>query len=151
VKSCPFCLESDAALPGISRHHGSKKSSAKLRVLLHPNPHSSTEPLQEIVGQEFIVETPDHAVTSASLSETHYLNLLETIKTRYLEIALDPRVKQPVLEKDQSRQSLGEHACWKLKAFGKVSGDLDTRMRIARRQFPEGGRHIFCFSLEPGT
>lgn len=147
AEACPFCPKSAIALPEISSAHS---AFPRIRLLLQPRPpwqYEGSHP--EIVRQEFIVESPDHAVNSALFPEAHYLSLFEMAKQRYQELALDPRVKQITLEKNQCSGSvLQEHAHWRLSGLEKSCADLDLRLRTARHQFAETGRCMFCASLE---
>ena len=150
AESCPFCPKSAIALPEISSAHVAENAFPRIRLLLQPSPpwqYEESDP--EMIRQEFLVESQDHAVNSALLPDAHYLSLFEMAKARYHELALDPRVKQITLEKNQcSGTLLQQHAHWRLSGLGKTASDLDVRLRTARHQFAETGRCVFCASLE---
>ena len=150
AESCLFCPGRVSSLPEISSVCCPETSSSKIRVLLQPRPSCQYDGGdQEIVRQEFVVETSDHSLNSALLPETHYLSLFETLKARYHELARDPRVKQIILEKNQCNGSVGqEHSHWRLGGIGKTSAELEARLKTARQQFAESGRCSFCALLE---
>jgi UDPglucose--hexose-1-phosphate uridylyltransferase len=150
AESCPLCPRSTSGLPEISSAHYSENSHfSNMRVLLQPHPASQRDANQEIFRQELIVETSDHSVNSSLLPEAHYLSLFKIAKVRYHELALDPQVKQIVLEKNQcSGNVLQEHAHGRLHCCGGISPELDARLRIAREQLAATGKCIFCASRE---
>lgn len=98
---------------------------------------------------DVIIETPDHAATTALLSERQVLSVLEAYRRRYLEVSFDPRVVHITLFKNhgvEAGTSL-EHPHSQLIATPVISHQVRERMYEALRHYDEYGECMFCEQL----
>ncbi len=161
VKTCPFCPGNEhLAPPEVMSIRGG--SGWKVRVV--PNKFAALsregEPERRVersrrtmnaVGiHDVIVETPDHALTTALLPVEDVAEVLRCYKRRFEEVSRDPRIAHVTIFKNHGAgagTSL-EHAHSQLIGTPVISSQVRHRLYEALRHFDEFGECIFCTALE---
>jgi UDPglucose--hexose-1-phosphate uridylyltransferase len=159
-EKCPFCPGNESmAPPEVLRI----ERDGRWLVRVFPNKFAALAREGEIVRQisrskrtisgvgihDVIVETPDHAGTTALLPESHVLRVLEAYKRRYLDASLDHRVVHITLFKNhgvEAGTSL-EHPHSQMIATPVTSHQVRHRMYEALRHYDEYGECMFCEQL----
>ena len=156
--SCPFCPGNEQMAPGeIMRMNGADGSWI---VKVVPNKFAALSPQGEptrkverskrtINGVGFhdvIVETADHSLTTALLSDDQVTSILSIYKQRYDEISRDPRITQVTIFKNYGAAAGAslEHPHSQLIASPVISHQVRDRMYEALRHYDEFGECIFC-------
>ena len=163
VATCPFCPGNEAqAPPEVWRTPPTREGNWKVRVL--PNKFSALsregEPTRKIVRSrrtingvgihDVIVETPDHSLTTALLSDAQVADVLRSYKARFEAVSADPRVAHVIIFKNHgvaAGTSL-EHPHSQMIASPVISSQVRGRLHEALRHFDEFGECIFCETLQ---
>ena len=163
VATCPFCPGNEAqAPPEVWRAPASTEGNWKVRVL--PNKFAALaregEPTRKIVRSrrtingvgihDVVVETPDHSLTTALLSDSQVADILRSYKARYEAMSADPRVAHVIIFKNHgvaAGTSL-EHPHSQIIASPVISSQVRGRLHEALRHFDEFGECIFCQTLQ---
>ena len=163
VQTCPFCPGNEAlAPPEVWRTPENTEGNWQVRVL--PNKFSALaregEPTRKIVRSkrtingvgihDVIVETPDHSLTTALLSDAQVADVLRSYKARFDAVSADPRVTHVIIFKNHgvaAGTSL-EHPHSQMIASPVISSQVRSRLHEAMRHFDEYGECIFCQSLQ---
>lgn len=168
--TCPFCPGNEAKTPPETfRLPEGKKKPWQVRVV--PNKFAALaaegEPERMNVGikhtvsgvgvHEVIVESPQHNLTLARMSDAGVEQVVEAYLARYHAVVADRRVEQVTLFKNHGPDagtSL-EHPHAQLIGTPIIPSDVRDRMENALRFYDETGRCIYCTTLaeecEEGT
>jgi len=156
--TCPFCPGNEQMSPDeVTRLNG---ADGNWRVKVVPNKFAALsrqgEPTRRVerskrtingVGiHDVIVETPDHSLTTALLSDDQVTAILSVYKQRYDEISRDPRITQVTIFKNYGAAAGAslEHSHSQLIAAPIISHQVRERMYEALRHYDEFGECIFC-------
>ncbi len=157
-ETCPFCPGNEhMAPPEVMRING-HGDDWQIRVV--PNKFAALaregEPTRKItrsrrtmngVGiHDVIIEGRDHSATTALVPDSQVVNLLRCYRTRYLELAKDPRITHITIFKNHgvgAGTSL-EHPHSQLIGTPVISHQVRDRMYEALRHYDEFGECIFC-------
>jgi UDPglucose--hexose-1-phosphate uridylyltransferase len=163
VPNCPFCPGNEANTPPeILRVSGQKEGEWLVRVV--PNKFAALSPgaspqrtvhgsKRTITGfgfHEVIVESPDHSMTTALMSDAQVGSMLKVFKARYEQLSLDSRVANITIFKNhgvEAGTSL-EHSHCQLIATPVISSQVRSRLHEALRHYDEFGECIFCTVLQ---
>jgi len=103
-QSCPFCPGNENQTPPeilrLPDHEGTRKVRIvpnKFAALAREVPparvvHRSRRTIQGFGVHDVVVETPDHSLAMAQMSDNQVTDILRMYKTRYDELSLDPRI-----------------------------------------------------------
>lgn len=154
---CPFCPgHEDQTPPEILRL--ADGNGWKARVI--PNKFAALSPeakpermihrsMRSMGGfgvHDVIVETPDHSLAMAHMTDQHVSDILRIYKTRYTQLSLDPRIAHVTIFKNHGADagtSL-EHPHSQLIATPVISYQVRQRFQEALRHHDEYGECIFC-------
>lgn len=157
-EKCPFCPGNEhMAPPEVMRING-QGTDWQVRVV--PNKFAALsregEPTRKIsrsrrtmngVGvHDVIIEGRDHAASTALFSDAQVANLLRCYRTRYLQVAKDPRITHITIFKNHGAgagTSL-EHPHSQLIGTPVISHQVRDRIYEALRHYDEFGECIFC-------
>lgn len=160
-EKCPFCPGNEhLAPPAVCAVPGD--GHWKVRVV--PNKFAALsregEPTRKIersrrvmngVGiHDVIVETPNHALTTALLPVDQVKLILECYKVRFQEVSADPRIAHVTMFKNHGTAagtSL-EHPHSQLIGTPVISSQVRHRLYEALRHYDEFGECIFCEALK---
>ncbi len=162
VDKCPFCPGNEKlAPPEVCRHddHG-----GKWQVRVVPNKFSalaregqptfkverSRRTMNGVGIHDVIIETPDHSLTTALLTDQQVEMILGCYKQRFDECSADPRVAHVTIFKNHGAgagTSL-EHPHSQLIATPVISSQVRSRVHEALRHYDEYGECIFCAVME---
>ncbi len=95
---------------------------------------------------DVIVETPDHSLAMAQMTDQHVADILRIYKTRYDQLSLDPRIAQVTIFKNfgaDAGTSL-EHPHSQLIATPVISYQVRQRFQEALRYYDDFGGCMFC-------
>ncbi len=99
---------------------------------------------------DVIVETPDHALAMALMTDQHVADILRIYKTRHDQLILDPRIAQVTIFKNfgaDAGTSL-EHPHSQLIATPVISYQVRQRFQEAMQHFDDFGCCMFCQLIE---
>jgi len=108
--------------------------------------HRSLRSMGGFGVHEVIVETTDHSLPMALMSDAHVADILRIYKTRYDHLSLDPRIEQVTIFKNHGTDagtSL-EHPHSQLVATPVISHQVRQRFEEALRHYDEFGGCMFC-------
>jgi len=157
-EKCPFCPGNEHMAPPEVMHLDGDGSAWQIRVIPNKFPALAREgePVRKItrsrrtmngVGvHDVIVDGRDHASTTALFSDSQVTNIIRCYKTRYLDLAKDPRITHITIFKNHGTgagTSL-EHPHSQLIATPVISHQVRDRMYEALRHYDEYGECIFC-------
>ena len=163
VQTCPFCPGNEAlAPPEVWRTPPIAEGNWRVRVM--PNKFAALsregEPTRKIVRSkrtingvgfhDVIVETPDHSLTTALLTDAQVADILRAYKARFEAVSADPRVAHVIIFKNHgiaAGTSL-EHPHSQMVASPVISSQVRGRLHEALRHFDEYGECIFCQTLQ---
>jgi UDPglucose--hexose-1-phosphate uridylyltransferase len=157
VASCPFCPGNEAMAPPEVMHIA-MNGDWKVRVV--PNKFAALAREGELwrriershrtmsgVGiHDVIVETPDHAMSTALLPLQDVEHILSAYRLRFHEVSQDRRIAHVTIFKNHglgAGASL-EHAHSQLIATPVISSQVRGRLHEALRHYDEFGECIFC-------
>lgn len=157
VPTCPFCPgNEDKTPPETLRLNG--KNGWQVRVTPNKFAAVSTEgelvrtwrgikrTLSGVGHHEVIVETPDHSLTTALLTDEEVGLIIESYRRRYRDVMADSRIEQVTLFKNHG-ESAGtslEHPHSQLIALPVIPVQVRDRLEEALRHYDEFGECIFC-------
>jgi len=162
VETCPFCPGNEhLAPPEILRF---SDPDGKWAVRVVPNKFAALtregEPERKIersrrtirgVGiHDVIVETPDHALTTAQLPPEQVRIILECYRQRFRAVSDDPRVAHITIFKNhgvRAGTSL-EHPHSQMIGTPVISSQVRQRLYEALRHFDSFGECMFCSMME---
>ncbi len=161
-EKCPFCPGNEKLAPPEVLHLPPGNNKWEVRVV--PNKFAALaregEPTWKIeqsrrminaVGlHDVIVETPDHALTTALLPQHQVEQIIQAYVQRYRDASADPRVAHVTLFKNHglaAGTSL-EHPHSQMIATPVVSSQVRGRLHEALRHYDEFGECIFCQMLQ---
>jgi UDPglucose--hexose-1-phosphate uridylyltransferase len=163
VESCPFCPGNEGKTPPeILRVSGESKGSWQVRVV--PNKFAALsrdlQPVRTILRSrrsltgfgvhDVIVDTPNHAHTTALMADSHVADVLRVYKARYYALSLDSRIAQITIFKNHGADagtSL-EHPHSQLVASPVISHQVRERLEQALRHYDEYGECMFCQMIQ---
>jgi len=162
AENCPFCAGNEHLAPPEILRFSKPDGGWMVRVV--PNKFAALsregEPEWRIersrrtirgVGiHDVIVETPDHAVTTALLPPARVETILECYRQRFLVVSRDPRVAHITIFKNHgvtAGTSL-EHPHSQMIGAPVISSQVRQRLYEALRHFDEFGECIFCEMME---
>ena len=163
VENCPFCPGNESKTPPeIFRIPPEGNGSWQVRVI--PNKFAALsrelQPVRTIQRSrrslagfgvhDVIVETTNHAHTTALMPETYVANVLRAYKARYDALSLDSRIAQITIFKNHGADagtSL-EHPHSQLVASPVISHQVRERLEEALRHYDEYGECMFCQMIE---
>jgi UDPglucose--hexose-1-phosphate uridylyltransferase len=99
---------------------------------------------------EVIVETPDHAVTTARLPVPQVAEILRCYRQRFAEVSADPRVAHITIFKNHGTAAGTsiEHPHSQLIGTPVISSQVRHRLYEAIRHYDEFGECIFCEAIK---
>jgi len=112
--------------------------------------HRSLRSMRGFGVHDVIVETPDHSLVMALMSDAHVADILRIYKTRYDQLSLDPRIAQVTIFKNHGADagtSL-EHPHSQLIATPVISHQVRERFQEAMRHHDDFGCCIFCQMID---
>jgi len=112
--------------------------------------HRSLRSMQGFGVHDVIVETPDHSLAMANMTDAHVADILRIYKTRYDQLGLDPRIAHVTIFKNHGTDagtSL-EHPHSQLIATPVISHQVRERFQEAMRHHDDFGCCIFCQMIE---
>jgi UDPglucose--hexose-1-phosphate uridylyltransferase len=156
--TCPFCPGNEQMSPDeVMRANG---PDGNWIVKVVPNKFAALsrvgEPTRKVerskrtingIGiHDVILESPDHSMTTALLSDSQVASILTVYKQRYDEISHDPRITQVTIFKNYGAAAGAslEHPHSQLIASPVISHQVRDRMYEALRHYDEFGECIFC-------
>lgn len=159
--TCPFCPGNEKlAPPEIARIQG---PDGEWQVRMVPNKFAALAregmPERKISGShrtmnavgihDVIVESRDHASTTAQLADEHVADILRMYRQRYLEASADPRIVHVTIFKNHgiSAGTSLEHPHSQLIGTPVISHQVRERIYEALRHYDEFGECIFCHAL----
>lgn len=163
VPTCPFCPgNEDKTPPEVLRVPAGSNGNWQVRVV--PNKfsalardaqltrtiHRSRRSIAGFGVHDVIIETPDHAATTALLDDNHVANVLRAYKSRYDELSLDPRIAHITIFKNHgidAGTSL-EHPHSQLIATPVISSQVRGRFQVALQHHDDYGECMFCQMLD---
>ncbi len=161
AEKCPFCPGNEKlAPPEVLRFPG----DGSWRVRVVPNKYAALSREGELTRKverskrtmngvgihDVFVETPDHAMTMALLSEDHISEVLRAYLERFKAVSADPRIAHVTIFKNHginAGTSL-EHPHSQMIATPVISSHVRGRLHEALRHYDEFGECIFCTVLE---
>lgn len=160
---CPFCYGNEAKTPPevlqYGRNGGAPNSSGwKIRVVPNKFPALGIEgdldregeglydKMNGVGAHEVIVETPDHNLTLASISERGVEDVLWAYRDRMLDLKNDRRFRYILIFKNHGEAAGAslEHTHSQLIALPIVPKRVREEVDSAKRYFSEKERCIFC-------
>jgi UDPglucose--hexose-1-phosphate uridylyltransferase len=163
VPTCPFCPGNEARTPAeVLRVPAEGSGPWQVRVV--PNKfaalardnqpdrtiHRSRHSMGGFGVHDVIVETPDHSLGTAEMSDEQVANVLRAYKTRYNQLSLDPRIAHVTIFKNHgidAGTSL-EHPHSQLIATPVISSQVRGRLQVAMQHHDEFGECIFCQTIQ---
>jgi UDPglucose--hexose-1-phosphate uridylyltransferase len=160
-EKCPFCPgHEDQTPPEILRLPDG--NAWKTRVV--PNKFAALSPeakpernirrsLRAMGGfgmHDVIVETPDHSLAMAQMTDQHVSDILRIYKTRYDQLSLDPRIAHVTIFKNHGADagtSL-EHPHSQMIATPVISYQVRQRFQEAMQHYDDFGCCMFCQLVE---
>jgi UDPglucose--hexose-1-phosphate uridylyltransferase len=163
VPTCPFCPGNEQmtppeinrtpsrglGLPWLTRTVPNKFPALARDVVPHWSAEGGHRNINGFGVHDVIIETPDHSLTMARMSEAHMATILRGYLSRYLELSQDQRVAHITIFKNHgvdAGTSL-EHPHSQIIAAPVISTQVRSRMQEAIRQFDDSGECIFCLAL----
>ncbi len=158
VANCPFCLGNEDKTPPEVLRVPAHDGAWQVRVVANKFAALSrdAQPVRTIhrsrraVGgfgvHDVIIETPNHAHTTALLEDAHVTNVLRAYKSRYDELSQDPRIAHITIFKNHGLDagtSL-EHPHSQLIATPVISSQVRGRFQVALQHYDEFGECMFC-------
>lgn len=158
--SCPFCPGNEHQTQReIYRVSGERGWKVRVVDNKFPALMRDGERLRTINGiyrsmtavgfHEVIIEHPRHDMTTALLSDSEVVDILEAYRHRYIDIRKDPRIEAIIIFKNHGEgagTSLG-HPHSQLAATPIVPTQVRSRIEEATRFFDEVGECVFCSTL----
>lgn len=161
-EKCPFCVGNEKLAPPEVLRLGDGDGPWQVRVV--PNKFAalnregeltrrverSRRVLNGVGVHDVIVETPDHALTTALLSEEHVAQILRAYKIRFDLVSGDPRVAHVTIFKNHGSAagtSL-EHPHSQIIGSPVISSHVRGRLHEAMRHYDEYRECIFCEVLK---
>lgn len=99
---------------------------------------------------DVIVETPDHSLAMARMTDQHVADILRVYKTRYDQLSLDPRIAHVTIFKNHGADagtSL-EHPHSQMIATPVISYQVRQRFQEAMQHYDDFGCCMFCQLIE---
>ena len=160
--TCPFCPGNEKMAPPAVLTVPGENGAWKLRVV--PNKFAALaregEPTWKIernlrsmngVGiHDVIIESPDHALTTAQLPEAQVAEIIKAYKRRFDEASADPRLAHATIFKNHgvSAGTSLEHPHSQMICTPVISHHVRNRMYEALRHYDEFGECIFCATMK---
>ncbi len=160
-EKCPFCPGNEhLAPPEVCRIDGAGEWRIRVVPNKFPALNRDGEPERTVVGShrtmvgigihDVIIESRDHASTTALLDDSHVADILACYRRRYIALRKDPRVVHITIFKNHgidAGTSL-EHPHSQLIATPVTSHQVRSRLWEALRHYDEYGECIFCRALQ---
>jgi UDPglucose--hexose-1-phosphate uridylyltransferase len=161
LENCPFCPgHENQTPPEILRLPDGE--GWKVRVV--PNKFAALSPdakperiirrtMRSMGGfgeHDVIVETPDHSLAMARMTDQHVADILRVYKTRYDQLSLDPRIAHVTIFKNHGADagtSL-EHPHSQMIATPVISYQVRQRFQEAMQHYDDFGCCMFCQLIE---
>ena len=157
VPTCPFCPGNEDKTPPETLRLPDKNG---WQVRVTPNKFAAVSAEGELVRtwhgikrtlsgvghHEVIVETPDHSLTTALLTDDEVTLIIESYRRRYRDVMADSRIEQVTLFKNHG-EAAGtslEHPHSQLIALPVIPVQVRDRLEEALRHYDEFGECIFC-------
>ena len=161
--TCPFCPGNEQMTPAeLQRVSAPGGQGWQLRVVPNKYPVLSLEALPNRVirrthrsidgagAQEVIIETPNHSLTTALLSEDQVLTILRSYRDCFIRLSEDSRIAQVTIFKNHgpiAGASL-QHPHSQVIAGPVVSSQLRATYQAALNHWDEFGECVFCAILK---
>ena len=160
-ETCPFCPGNERLAPPAVMAIPSDKEW-QVRVVPNKFPalaregettrkvERSRRSVNGVGIHDVIVETPDHALTTALLSVEQVAEVLRCFRKRFTEVSSDPRIAHITIFKNHgvgAGTSL-EHPHAQLIGTPVISSQVRSRLYEALRHYDEFGECIFCEVLK---
>jgi len=162
VADCPFCPGNENLTPPEILRLADGSGGWRARVI--PNkfaalsadakPERTIRRSRRRMGgfgvHDVIVETPDHSLAMAEMSDSQVADILRIYKTRYDYLSLDPRIAHVTIFKNHgvdAGTSL-EHPHSQMIATPVISYQVRQRFQEAMQHFDDFGSCIFCQIIE---
>ena len=160
---CPFCAGAEDLTPPevlAYRPHGSFPNAPGWDLRVVPNKYPALQVegqldregegmfdrMNGIGAHEVVIETPDHAKTLATMSESEIERVLWAFRDRVLDLKQDSRFRYILLFKNHggSAGATLEHSHSQLIALPIVPDFVRAELDGARKHFEEKERCVFC-------
>ncbi len=164
VPKCPFCPGNEGLTPPeiFRLSQGGQNGNWRTRVI--PNKFAAltrdVEPQRVIQRShrtingfgvhDVVVETPDHALATALMTDDQVTDILRCYKRRYDELSDDSRIAHVTIFKNhgiEAGTSL-EHPHSQIIAAPVISTQVRNRMMEAIRHYDEFGECMFCGAIQ---
>lgn len=161
-EKCPFCVGNEKLAPPEILRLGDGDGPWQVRVV--PNKFAALNREGELTRKvershrvlngvgvhDVIVETPDHSLTTALLSEEQVAQVLRAYKIRFELVSSDPRVAHVTIFKNHgvSAGTSLEHPHSQMIGSPVISSHVRGRLYEAMRHFDEYHECIFCQVME---
>ncbi len=161
VDTCPFCTGNEQLTPPEIMRVAGADGGWRVRVVpnkfaalsreadMHRTVERSRRTINGFGIHDVIIETPDHAQTTALMSDAHVADIIRCYRQRFDELSADPRIAHVTIFKNHGMDagtSL-EHPHSQLVATPVISSQVRNRMYEALRHYDEFGECIFCNAL----
>jgi UDPglucose--hexose-1-phosphate uridylyltransferase len=163
VETCPFCPGNESKTPPEElRIPANGDGPWQVRIVHNKfaalsreaeptrTIHRSRRTIEGFGVHDVIIDTPNHAHTTALMSDAHVANVLRAYKSRCHTLSLDPRIAHVTIFKNHGRDagtSL-EHPHSQLIATPVISYQVRERVQQAMRHHDDFGVCMFCQMVE---
>ncbi len=164
VPTCPFCPGNETLTPPEIFRLPLGGSNGAWRTRVVPNKFAAlardVQPQRTIQRShrringfgvhDVVVDTPDHALPTALMTDEQVTDILSCYKRRYDELSDDPRIAHVTIFKNHGTEagtSL-EHPHSQIIAAPVISTQVRNRMMEAIRHYDEFGECMFCGAIE---
>ncbi len=161
VDTCPFCMGNEHLTPPEIMRIAASEGGWQVRVVpnkfaalsreadMHRTIERSRRTINGFGVHDVIIETPDHAQSTALMSDAQVAQIIGCYRQRFDELSADPRIAHVTIFKNHGGDagtSL-EHPHSQLVATPVISSQVRNRMYEALRHYDEFGECIFCNAI----
>ncbi|MFB3814570.1 MAG: galactose-1-phosphate uridylyltransferase [Terriglobales bacterium] len=164
VPTCPFCPGNEKLTPPEILRLPDGAADGRWNARVIPNKFSAlsrdVQPVRTIQGShrkidgfgvhDVVVETSDHALYAALMTDDQVIEILRCYKARFDQLSQDPRIAHVTIFKNHgvdAGTSL-EHPHSQIIAAPVISTQVRNRMMEAIRHYDEFGECMFCRAIE---
>lgn len=158
VETCPLCPGNEKQAPPDVLTLTNSQPPWSVRVVPNKFPalaregeatwkvQRSRRTINGVGIHDVIVETPDHAMTTALMSEEHVDLILRAYKIRYDQASVDPRIASVTIFKNHGGTAGAslEHPHSQMLAAPVISAQVRDRLHESLRHHDEYGECMFC-------
>jgi UDPglucose--hexose-1-phosphate uridylyltransferase len=153
---CPLCSEKSGRIPAMLELAASGPNQVRVIPHFHPLYVVEGEPgrvpdgiydrMRPVGAHEIIIESPDHNLTLARMSDDQIARVIEAYTLRIQDLKRDPRFKYVAVFENRGALSGAEwdHPYSQVTATMFVPRRILYELRAARTWFAEKERCVFC-------